>query len=322
MTTAPLPNIYNGGAFRKTSPVQTLSCRTMCQRKLTPSGEVYHSEKLLHGWMHPDSYAIKIRYMMRPKPLKISKPSNVGNSFVLCGQIQRKTKGIWSIEALRRTRVKFDAFSMLLFRAFFRSLVVPMVSFYLYMDASPQWRGLELFAASFDVLSIGVHRYLKHRLFPQVSIGPLVHTALGKACATLWMIWLMVGPSFQDVRNFCCRARGINTDLGTEHLAPSIGDVLIEFFVHIGCYYQTNAPRLQFLFPRALGVSGWHHTFDGLIRYGLSSLPWFTSFLEHLKSLVSFLRNQSTDLEAHLAGLDMAGASAILNTLTYVTFAE
>jgi hypothetical protein len=196
------------------------------------------------------------------QPVLLTRPGTSGE----------KSKGKWSVDGIRKARVKFDAYSMLLFRAFFRTLLLSNVAFNLYIDASPQWRGTELFAASFDLLVQGVHDYFRHRLFPQVCIGPLVHTALGKACALLWMVWLMTGPDYYYVQAFLASVYAIITDLGTERIVVNLSDVLPEFFVHIGCKVPADFVRGVYLFPFAIAISGWHHTFDGLVRYGLCSL--------------------------------------------------
>ena len=108
----------------------------------------------------------------------------------------------WHPSRLRLARVKFDAYNTLLHRCCFKQLPILLCSFYLYLDASPQLRGLECFAAAFDILCQNSLWLIAHRKFPQVALGPMVHTTLGKACALLWMIWLIVGADYDAVLAF------------------------------------------------------------------------------------------------------------------------
>ena len=58
-------------------------------------------------------------------------------------------KKIANINVLRQARVRLDVVAMLVYRLAYASLVAP--SFYLWTDSSPQWKGLEFCASSFDV---------------------------------------------------------------------------------------------------------------------------------------------------------------------------
>jgi hypothetical protein len=49
-------------------------------------------------------------------------------------------------DTLRRARVRLDCIACLLFRLFFTSMALLSLNFYVYTDASPQWRGIELMA--------------------------------------------------------------------------------------------------------------------------------------------------------------------------------
>ena len=74
-----------------------------------------------------------------------------------------------SYDLLRRGRIRLDLTVVLAWRQFFNILVSSGASWsvYVWMDASPQWRGRELFAASFDLCWVadGV-RHCWRRLFP------------------------------------------------------------------------------------------------------------------------------------------------------------
>ena len=98
-------------------------------------------------------------------------------------------------ELLRRGRVRLDCVSMLLHRRLWVSMVTERlenIAIYLFTDASPQWRGIELFASSYDVSVNGGPA--ERRLFPLISIDKSRMDTLGKALTLLWQICLIVGP--------------------------------------------------------------------------------------------------------------------------------
>lgn len=198
---------------------------------------------------------------------------------------------------LRQARVRLDCVCMNLFRLFWASLCITLVDIYLFADGSPQWRGLELFAASMDLHicdgpSVGITR----RLLPCVSLPRWMASALSKCIAFLWQVYLMVGPMYSSVRNYCNRVRSITTDMGAERLMSGHGDVLIEFYecwLGIKLHPSVHAAAPRQLFPRSVKVHGWKHLWDNLIQRGLTSLPWFPKWLARLKSLVAFLRSVS-----------------------------
>ena len=171
---------------------------------------------------------------------------------------------------------------------FFQTLPFAALRLYLFIDSSPQHRGLELFAASFDLVIEEVKHFFQRRLMPQVSIGSVMYTCLGKAFAMLWQIWLLVGPKYIDMRICLDSVAGINTDFGTERKVVDLPDVLIDFMHFIGCPVPKNAVRETWLLPNALPIAGWHHIFDGLIRFGLYQFAWFPSWLLTLKGCLRF----------------------------------
>ena len=54
-------------------------------------------------------------------------------------------------DVLRKARIKLDMSMMAAFRNYFSSLNAEDVIMHLFVDGSPQKRGLELYAASFDI---------------------------------------------------------------------------------------------------------------------------------------------------------------------------
>ena len=215
-------------------------------------------------------------------------------------------------KCLIAARVRLDCVCMNLFRRFWASVDIANVNIYLFADGSPQWRGLELFAVSAD-FSFG-DGYLVRKLLPCVSLPRWMADALSKTVALLWQIWLMVGPSFSRVRQFCDRVRSITTDMGVERLIAGQPDCLVEFYE---CWLKARLPAdidrgRKFLFPRAIEVGGWKHLFDNLIVRGLSSLDWFPGWLDKCKALNSFLRTVTVieELESQLIARGQTYAAA------------
>ena len=96
-----------------------------------------------------------------------------------------------------------------------------------WIDASPQWKCLELFAATFDVLVNGT--YGCRVLFPIVALDREHRDAAGKLEAFLWMVFLIAGPSFTTMRAFLKNIWGMCTDMGLESQLVTVEDSLPEF---------------------------------------------------------------------------------------------
>ena len=151
-------------------------------------------------------------------------------------------------ETLRRARIRVDLVSMLLFRHTYPLLHNP--AFYVWTDSSPQWKGLEYCASSFEVYQDGLPT--KRRLLPCISMTRGRTSALHKALALLWQITLVVGPP--QVQSFCKRVRAIVTDMGSERKIPRMPiAVLQSFFNHIGSNAFISLDR-PWIFLAALHV--------------------------------------------------------------------
>ena len=144
----------------------------------------------------------------------------------------------------------------------------------------------------------------------------------GKTYALLWLCFLMVGPSYVRLRAFLKCVKGFCTDLGTERQVPDVPDCLIDFCKSINLRVPASATPQPFLFPGALLLCGWHHLFDGLIRFGLCSLGWFKPFLKQLKILNKFCRDHSGYLFDLLIERGYHGAAFIIKKISHTTFAE
>ena len=68
-------------------------------------------------------------------------------------------------------------------------------------------------------------------------------------------------------------------------------------------------------------MPGWHHIWDGLIRYGLESLPWFKGWLHYLKAVNNFCRGNLDEFGDELQKAGLWGAKLILRNISFTTFA-
>ena len=218
-------------------------------------------------------------------------------------------------EMLRKARIRFDLVSMLILRDYLRTVHNPVL--YLWADSSPQWRGLEYFASSFDLYAGGsFHR----RLLPCVQLTRQRTSALHKTLALLWQILLITGPS--GVQSYCRSVRGIITDMGTErNIAKTPIAVLVGFFRHLGCpiFVALDSP---WLFPSALMIPGWKHGIDLLIRKGLWTLPCFPKFIKLLKAVVSFLREDIYNVSSDLRKRGFPGLADLMDSTSLPSFAS
>lgn len=230
-------------------------------------------------------------------------------------------------EVLRKARVRLDCMAMVLFRSFWQAQVQQLgigmlPNIYIFADASPQWRGLELYASSFDML---IGATIAHRLFPMLSLDKDLLDAAGKCLALVWQIFLLAGPSYFFVRLFCSRVRSITTDQGTERKLADFAQVLPGFYQMIDAAYRVrDESPMEHLFPRALAMPGWMHLWDLMLRRGLSSLPFFPTWVVGLKAIVSFLRSSvnTAVVVRSLKAKGLTGAAELVERATLPSFAE
>lgn len=173
-----------------------------------------------------------------------------------------------SYTCLRLARVRLDIVAMMVWRAFWSSLMGSAafddIHLYIYCDASPQ-KGSEYFASTLDVYDRRQGTWARW-LLPCVVLDPTLMDAFGKTLALLWQVFLIAGPSFEAVRAFCNKVRSLTTDLGVERLVVQQPDWLPDF-------WQLLAPRLprppadqSWLWPNAVSIPGWKHAWDGLLH--------------------------------------------------------
>ena len=92
---------------------------------------------------------------------------------------------------------------MLLFREYWAKLFPDLPDVYIFVDGSPQWKGVELYAASFDIFMYRDGQWTRQRrLLPVIRIGMHMLSREGKALVLLWQSFLLVGPDFHALRRF------------------------------------------------------------------------------------------------------------------------
>ena len=230
-------------------------------------------------------------------------------------------------EVVRKARVKFDILAMHIWGAFFGQLDLELVDIFLFVDGSPQYRGKELFAASMDVFirpDVPGDGDVEHfrRLLPVVSISRGQLDTIGKTVTLLWQLTLMFGAS--KLPQILRRIRGILTDNGTERKIHTMPNFLRDFYWFIRVPPPPNVDRYQMLMPRVLRSSGWRHSFDLVLKKGLSTLDFFPEFLRRLKALVAFMRDKGLmeTLTTSLHERGLGNAAAVLTASPLPSFAN
>ena len=227
---------------------------------------------------------------------------------------------------LRFARIRVDCMAMMLWRERFKHLDAEEFNVHLHSDGSPQWAGVELFASSFDLLTVCQESpsgyCVERRLFPMINIGMSMFTALGKCFALLWQIFLISGPRFEDVQKFLVRVRSLTVDFGTERLLADHPDVLQRFFKTLGGYIPARAITFNHLLPRCLLSPGWRHTADRIIRRVRGALPFFPRFLRRVKAVNAFIRHYRSDLAKLLKESGAVGVADLVSDASLPYFAE
>ncbi|CAK0901800.1 unnamed protein product, partial [Prorocentrum cordatum] len=117
---------------------------------------------------------------------------------------------------LRLARIRLDIVHMALFRLYIAKELESSI-IYLFTDGSPQWRGVEMMASTMDLITCDNQRWTCLRmLLSVVRIGNRQLDLIGKTCAILWKIMLIVGPSYTSLRSFlakACKAMSVLFDI-------------------------------------------------------------------------------------------------------------
>ena len=148
---------------------------------------------------------------------------------------------------------------------------------------------------------------------PLVSRSREFLDVYGKVFAFLWAVWLTFGPSIASMTRFCDSVVCICSDMGAERKIARYRDVLDEFFTQM-LKVPYNQQIRESLLPLAIQAPGWNHGWDCVLKRGLLSLPWFSSFLESLRALIHFFRTKLL-LDALCSKIRANGFEIIANML-------
>ena len=87
--------------------------------------------------------------------------------------------------------------------------------------------------------------------------------------------------------------------------------------------YPVNC-RQQFLFPNCVPNAGWHHVFDGLVKWGggLPTIDWFTQFLAALKAWIKLFWKYGSDIRELFDATGFKAAAQLVMLITFTAFTE
>ena len=194
-------------------------------------------------------------------------------------------------EVLRAARVRIDVVAMHGFRAWWRSLdhASGRVAVNLWVDGSPQWRGVEMYATSAEVWN---GDEVRRWILPCVALRSEQMDAISKLIALMWSIFLVIGPEEEVLRGFFASVSGICTDHGTESQLIDMPDIVHDFMSYVGGH-PLGFPVEGYLFQHGIASQGWKHVFDGALCRSLGALRWWPKFLARLKALTAIMRDRN-----------------------------
>ena len=113
----------------------------------------------------------------------------------------------------------------------------------------------------------------------------------------MWCIWLIAGPSADDVLWFISLTTSFTTDFGNEmHLLemPDVVDALMAWADGVPLSrVQPLVHHDRRLFARALRVAGWSHTLGGIMKSVASKFKDWPEHLSSLRIICKTFRNES-----------------------------
>lgn len=241
--------------------------------------------------------------------------------------IEQITKNVefMSGRLLIKSRIRLDCTAMLLHRRWWLALCSTehVVSVHLFVDSSPQWRGVELSACTVDII---IGDELKRCLAPVVSLSKSQLDLNGKVAAVLWQAYLIAGPAWGSLQAFCRSVCSVTSDMGTEKMIADCPGCLGNFF---STAFPNQAPpadeyNSDYLFEHALFMPGFRHMVDNWLQRGLSSMKAFPAFLAKLKSVIKFLRSELNREEVSrcLERDGAEGLAQVVRTAKLVSFAN
>ena len=165
------------------------------------------------------------------------------NNFSKRVRIMRKATFICA-RVLYESKIRLDHVCMRLWRQLWEGFNYMEFDINLWMDGSPQWRGLELFASVFDITSSDGMFYRRRR-FPQLSLERHQLDAYSKVLAIVWQIFLSSD----------CMVFAVFVIVSFQFVAIKVSSVLsrdVEILLHQSSDSSASGPSLAFLSTRRL----------------------------------------------------------------------
>ena len=188
-----------------------------------------------------------------------------------------------STASLFRGLERLDVVCMLLRRRQFKSwrLNDALRCINIYTDASPvtgeEFQGIVCDVLKRDGSSVRI-------TLPTTSLFYGLANAVNKTIAMLWGIFLVVGPVAADLRYFLSKVVAVTTDGGIE-----IGTILMPDIVDAFLHWVAGNPLASCmgripsgtrLFPHALRISGWSHTYGNIAKSIVRKVQQWPDVLE------------------------------------------
>ena len=210
---------------------------------------------------------------------------------------------------LQQSQARSDVLEMLLNRRRFKQWRADdaVKSMHLYSDGSPV-TGDELQGMILDV--IFRDGSLEQMIFPGSTLA-FGHTdTVSKGVALVWALWLVSGPTVDDLLWACSKVRSLTTDFGVEMHLLELPDIAAAFVTWVGGVPLADVRPLvrsdRRMFGRALRIAGWSHTLGGIMKHLAEKSPDWPKDLGHLRALCKFWRISSyrTHIARRLKGVE------------------
>ena len=118
---------------------------------------------------------------------------------------------------------------------------------------------------------------------------------MSKSVALVHALWLVCGPSAEDLRWVCSKVLSMTTDFGVEMHLLEAPDMIDAYLAHMtGTPFDRLAPLVKHdvrLFARALRIAGWSHTLGGIMKTAAETFPGWPMYLKHERALCKFFKN-------------------------------
>lgn len=196
--------------------------------------------------------------------------------------------------SLQKALARADVVSLNITRRMFKQWrqegVVKAIN--VFSDASPVV-GTELQGMLVDVVLTNGE---VHRIILPGSTLAYGHTGtMGKGAALLWAIWLIAGPTADDVQWFCYNVRSFTTDFGVEMHLLDLPDFIEAMVAWAGGRPLDRVGPLikpdSRMFRRALRLAGWSHTMGGVMKGTAEGMPQWPTSLTHMRVVCKTYKN-------------------------------